>query len=409
MIYLILIVLIFTCIANYYLGGKSSVYPPFVLCCLWLLILSLYALEPIEIIKLVDETLWIIFLGVFSFSVGGLLGTEVSKNILITNDGIAVGKWGVIFGIGYCIFVFPIFFVDILAASGGVLDLSEINRAMTLAGLENTNIFSNQLASTAGFISMSVALVAMSSNVSKCTKIWALLLAILYAVLLSGRTYLLALFVGVLFVQIINSKKTVNILPVVKKLLWMGPVFVIALVMYKFVTYDVSEELYGQSLFGLAFDYFFAYLLGPTAAFDLVVQSEKSGTVINHSLQFFYWILNSFFGFDYMVPDHIDEFVYVPFPVNVATAFKFYYVDFGITGVAIAFFIFGFLHSYAYNKSLRSQQFWVYVCALMFYPLVFSFFDDVYYNVRGALRDISVYIVLFFITKISYLFMYDKK
>src|SRR5215469_12000379 len=96
-------------------------------------------------------------------------------------------------------------------------------------------------------------------------------------------------------------------------------------------------------------------MAGPFAAFDKVVNEPDLFSGDNHSLASFYRYAN-LLGADYELPPALDTYCLVPFPTNVYTAFKFYYLDFGQAGLWLVMLFIGFIQTWLFLKATEGNE-----------------------------------------------------
>ena len=93
----------------------------------------------------------------------------------------------------------------------------------------------------------------------------------------------------------------------------------------------------------------------------------------------------------------LQEFVGVPYPVNVYTMYKDYVIDFGYPGTLVTIGIIGFLHTLLYRKALTGSLLGNFLFALSMFPVFMAIFTDQYSslgNYTDALLFAAIYIVL---------------
>jgi oligosaccharide repeat unit polymerase len=99
------------------------------------------------------------------------------------------------------------------------------------------------------------------------------------------------------------------------------------------------------------------------------------------------WIPNA------KVNELIQPFVLIPYPTNVYTVYSPYIKDFGKLYAWFMLAIFGFLHTWLYNKAIstKSIRFCLYYSFLLF-PLLISFFMDFYLTISSLWIQIIIFI-----------------
>jgi oligosaccharide repeat unit polymerase len=93
----------------------------------------------------------------------------------------------------------------------------------------------------------------------------------------------------------------------------------------------------------------------------------------------------------------LQDFVGVPYPVNVYTMYKDYVIDFGIPWALVTVGIIGFLHTLLYRKALTGSLLGKFLFALSMFPVFMAIFTDQYSslgNYTNALLFGAIYIVL---------------
>jgi oligosaccharide repeat unit polymerase len=86
--------------------------------------------------------------------------------------------------------------------------------------------------------------------------------------------------------------------------------------------------------------------------------------------------------------------VYVPYPTNVYTMYKYYYVDFGYYGMLAAITLIGFIQTLLYRKARTGSVLGLYFFSLTVYPLIVSVFDDSY-SAFGSYIDAFLLAVMY--------------
>lgn len=137
------------------------------------------------------------------------------------------------------------------------------------------------------------------------------------------------------------------------------------------------------------------YLVTSLDALDLETSHQlKINYAGNNSLRFFTKIgeqLN-------LIPnlkasELVQEFVFVPYPTNVYTFYSPYIKDFGKFYAWFMIALFGFLHTFLYNKALATKNIrYSLYYSFMLFPLLMSFFQDQYLSLFSTWLQIVVYI-----------------
>ncbi len=194
-----------------------------------------------------------------------------------------------------------------------------------------------------------------------------------YAVLSTGRTYLLLLLVSVAFVILIQRRATA------RQILYAGVLGIIAVffgvgVLANKVAVDVIEGVNKTPVDALAL-----YLFSPLSALDVVF---SAGMKLDWGLNVFrspLAVLRAL-GADATVVPLVKEYVFVPDPTNVYTVYLPYLQDFGVPGAMAAMLMLGAAQAYLYARSKTQDPRLVIAFALSVYPLSMQFFQDQYFS-----------------------------
>jgi oligosaccharide repeat unit polymerase len=159
---------------------------------------------------------------------------------------------------------------------------------------------------------------------------------------------------------------------------------------------DESAELnaQGTSIFTAL------YLVGPLHGLNYHIdKNERADFSGEHTLAFFLRSASSI-GITPTVSTRKNEesYLFMPYPINVYTAFRAYLRDFGVVYTCLMFFFFGLVHGYVFLRAdkYKEMRFVLYYAFLLF-PLLLTFFDDQYLNQISSWLKIIVYIELFYL------------
>ena len=372
---------------NYRLN-RSVLYPPFIFCTMWLLVLLLYLLNLAPINRLHLETFVVVSTGAVLFSLGGAFALLVPRSLTtihltsIRNQhgrpvpferGSRLIKYTIIvvLGIGICFYARHTFMAAAQGSGGGFLarardaDVSSVNE-----GQHPARILSYIL-SWSIFASVLFQLEALDRPFWIMTGI-----AFLGCILSTGRTGFLLLISALTCVQLLQSHH-VRFFSALKFARWPFLAFLILWFGLIFTNKDTSA--FGTSAGALIIIFLVSYIVGPLVALDYALRHHNDYIgVSNHTFRFFLDIASFFHLIQYSPPPQFDAFVAVPFPTNVYTVYKFYITDFGLYGGLCVFIIIGFLHTLLYVKARTGSKFGTYLFALTIYPLIMVIFDDQY-------------------------------
>lgn len=201
----------------------------------------------------------------------------------------------------------------------------------------------------------------------------ALSVAICYAVLATGRTYLFFLLIALSFVALLQRRaKPLHMLGILTALTSLA-FFGIGVLLNK-----IGADLPNANALG-AIDAIGLYLLSGLAAFDLTSHQPHVLDFGTHVFRSVMALLNAL-GFKVEVASTLKEYVYVPEAANVYTVFYPYTKDFGKPGALVAMALLGWMHARLYRSANRGNPRSVILYATSMYPLLLQFFDDQYFS-----------------------------
>jgi oligosaccharide repeat unit polymerase len=125
-------------------------------------------------------------------------------------------------------------------------------------------------------------------------------------------------------------------------------------------------------------NYTVAYLVAPLAALDYVLRHPAEYLhAANHTFEFLLKGLDAL-GYPYKIPPTFDEYLFVPYPANIYTIYKPYFLDFGMFGMFGTIATFGFSQTFIYGRAISGRKVSQFMFSLSIFPIVFSIFDDAY-------------------------------
>ncbi len=385
---------------------RSVLYPPFVLCSMWLIDLATYQSGLIEVNPLHANTLAIVLGGVTCFSTGGLLASLIPSRLfrihfLPSKIERRSDFWRKALTL-VVVCSIPFFILRLLRAGevGTGTTLLMRARSAQVEAVESGDVHWSLL----GFIQLFTIYVPLLFAVDKRDwRFWmATLAAIAVAILSTGRTDLLLLISGLSAIYLLRTNR--ESLAKAAKFL-RGPIaaffcLYVGLIFTNKKTEDLGVE---GGVVSIATYLVLSYIVGPLAAFDGVVQAPGNYTLnSSHIFEFPLKIATSLDLMQYSPPHLTDMFVFVPFPTNVYTMFKFYFLELGVAGTMLALFLFGAAHSALYVKAKHGSRFATYLFGYTLYMLVLSIFDDGYYLIGGLLRAAIFGLAYFYLSQCNF-------
>jgi len=224
--------------------------------------------------------------------------------------------------------------------------------------------------------------------------ITSLLIAIVYSVFATGRTFyflIIAIYIGVSFIL----KKDFSL----KRYAWLMISFLVL-----FISIGVLYDKIGNTESSLkeninsASENTASYVVASLNALDYQNSKElKPNYEGDNTFRFFIKSAQQFGLFpERKVTPLIQEFIFVPYPTNVYTFYSPYIGDFGKIYAWIMIFLFGALHTWVYLKATiqKSLRFTLYYTFLL-YPLLMSFFQDQYMNLFSTWIQVAFFIESF--------------
>jgi oligosaccharide repeat unit polymerase len=232
--------------------------------------------------------------------------------------------------------------------------------------------------------------------------------AFLICILGTGRASLLNLTSGLCAILLLQSKKEF-LRGAIRLIRWPLALFVALCIVLIFANKNTEEMTGGVT--SIAIFSVVSYIVGPSAAFDRVVQSPAEFmSTGNYTFYFFLHWAAKMHLIDYTTPPVVDPFVFVPFMTNVYTGFEHYYLELGLTGTLAILSFFGLLHSLLYLKARQGGSFSIYLFAYSIYSVLMVTFVDTYNEIPAYTLAIVFGLLYFFIGSVSFrLFQASKQ
>jgi oligosaccharide repeat unit polymerase len=389
-----------------YRAQRSVLYPPFIFCAMWLLDLVVIRLGLIELDSVHGNTLAIVAAGAASFSVGGLLACLAPRKLLRihlfphrperTTDFLRNAL------MIFLLCGLPVMFYHTWQLSrsqgSGLNILAQAHQEM-LEGSQSGE--HSLLAIMLGyFVSIAICVSLLFATGKKDRIFWgATVVAVAVCILTTGRTNLLLLISGLSAIRLLQIKQE-SLLGAIRILRWPIALFFALYVGLLFINKNTNTMIGGVT--GFAMYYVLSYIAGPLAAFDSVVQSPADFiTTTSHTFQLPLRLAAMLHLTEYTMPPAFDSDVFVPFPTNVYTVFKFYFLELGVSGAVVLLLCVGLLHSLLYLKARQGGRFSTYLFAYSMYPVLMVTFDDQYYLIGLYLRVIIFGLLYFLIDSVS--------
>jgi oligosaccharide repeat unit polymerase len=350
-------------------------HPSVLVTALWGGLLTLFHLLPHSMYSISLRTTLLIVAGVVCFWVGCLAVPEAPVHPAPPKRWQSTGLRPALFWISlaglpvYCLRALDI------ADSAGVSELWFVNLriALTLEGADHIGYGVLAYLVPVAFTSTFVELAASRSRFLEWRGWLVFLSSLVYAVLSSGRTYLVMLLFSIAFILLLQGRVSG------RRILGFGiaGVVVIFFGVGALANKIVVDAADGANLTPL--DSLALYIFSPLSALDLALDKNSSLEWGLNVLRSPLAVLNAL-GLDATVVPLVKEFVFVPEPTNVYTVFLPYVQDFGAAGALLALALFGAIHTHLFVRAKSRDPRYVIGYSLSIYPLGMQFFQDQYFS-----------------------------
>jgi oligosaccharide repeat unit polymerase len=377
----LLALLVVLVIGNYWLN-RSVLYPSFLFCSMWLAEVAMYRMDLLETDPVHSDTLAIIGGGAFLFTCGGLLAMIVPKVLIETKfvltrlpprNNLIKPLMIVFLACGL-----PLMVRSLLQLASTVSGTGSILQRARIAAVQGNAPPATVFSSIASYFILWAIYAAVLFLIERNDKYFWMMtfVALAGGVLSTGRTPVMMLIVALTCVQLMISDR---------HRFWHAlqfarvPIFIFLCLYFGLVFLDKDTSSYEGGIAGIILFFLVAYIVGPMAAFDYVLRhpQDYAGTS-NHTFKFFLSVASTLHLVQWVPPPLYDVFVYVPYPTNVYTIYKFFYLDFGFYGMLAAITLIGFLQTLLYRKARTGSVLGLYFFSLTLYALIVSVFDDSY-------------------------------
>lgn len=380
-------------LANYW-RSRSVLYPPFLFCGMWLLDLAVYRLNLEQFDLPHANTLDIICFGAICFSLGGLAAMLLPKFLITARFVLTrfpprnnLVKPAVLIFLACGL---PLLVANLLILASHGTGSTIFQRART-GGAEGAG--GDSLGTY--FILWSLYAAPLFLLERRDRSFWLMTsIAFVASILSTGRLPILMLMSSLTCVYLMKTNrhqfwdavKFARIPIFLFFCLYLGMIFLIK-----------DTSYFDGGIVAIAILFIVAYIIGPTAAFDYLMQHPRDYvTTSNHTFKFFLSIGAHLHLIAYQQPPH-DDFVTVPFPTNVYTVYRYYLADFGLYGTLIVFALIGLFQTLIYRKARSGSMLGIYFFAVTLYTIFLSPFSDEYASFGAYIDSLAfaaIYIVL---------------
>jgi oligosaccharide repeat unit polymerase len=387
-------------VTNYQIN-KSVLYPPFIFCTMWLLVLGLYRLNLVEMDTVHAETFAVLSIGAVLFSIGGACALLVPRkmictrlvlfrrpleNVVPTPDRSKLMKYCIIFAlaVGVCFMVGHEFTLAGQGISGGFLQRArDVGFQAQAEGQSQFPIYSYVLL-------WSIYASVLFQLEHRDNSSWIMTgIAFIACIFSTGRTGLLLLVSSLTCVHLIKANRH-SFLAAMRLIRWPLLAFLLLWTLLIFTNKDTA--VFGTGIGATILLFLVSYTVGPIVAFDYFLKHPEYYVGTPHHTFRFFLGLASFMHIIPFVPidpllSKYSPYVSVPFPINVYTMYRFYITDFGLYLALGMMLLIGFLHTLVYLKARTGSELGIYFFALTLYPVIMVIFED-QYSAFGSYLDI---------------------
>lgn len=386
-----------------YRAQRSVLYPPFIFCAIWLLDLGVIRSHLIELDPIHGNTLLIVAAGAAAFSAGGILAGLTPRALLRIHIHLFPSRpkrppdffrkalmIALLCGLPFVAYQE---WRSLELQGGSSLILVQVRIALVEAARSGEQSFPIAMLSYFVGIATSASMLFATEKTDRNFRV-VTLVAFIACILNTGRTGLLILISGLSAISLLRKKQE-SLRGAMRLLRWPTALFVALFILLAFT--NKNTEGMSGGVVGIATSSLLSYMAGPLAAFDAVVQDPAHFSMAtSHTFKYPLRLAAMLHLVNYTRPPAFDSYVPVPFPINVYTVFKFYFVELNIVGTLVLMLFIGLLHSLLYLKARQGGKFSTYLFAYSMYPILMVIFDDQYYQL-GMYLIASVYGLLYFL------------
>ncbi len=382
---------------NYNVGRKNVLYPPFLLSMLWTFIFSFLILPIVKVDTVGGDTLAVVTAAVMSFSLGAALIRTNCRAGFSTREMNVISKRILLL---LCLAVLPAFYLEVgrLSLTGGMDGFLFSARTALLEALTNgESVYSNPIFNIVPVLAIFTAFIFLIESRSWTEdRFWILFsiaIAAIFSILTTGRTMLLELVLGLLGIYLLKTSQT-SAVRAWKVVRWPVLMFLVMFSLLVPITKKISN-LKGGATEAIS-DYAFGYCVIPLAGFNYVLHhTSEYKYEPNHTFRDVLPFISSVSRLRFIPGRDSDDFVETPLPTNTYTAFKFYYVDFGLTGLLLTMFLIGIIQTWLFKRSMEGDHLYVFLFALSLFPLIMTAFDDQYSLISKYAKDLIFALIYF--------------
>jgi len=366
----------------------------------WSFVLATYYFSIISYIKLSDITQFVIFSSLFSFLLGGIIpgfyfNIKRKKNLISLNNqknfDIKKIKFFLLITSIFGFICILIFFIKILNSFGYriLYEGLEVRRELTVGGWTGAGVIGEL--GLGGFRTYGLAATYISSvfggfytAIKRHFYLFAylpILNAFIYGIGYLGRSDFLNIII-IFFVSYYLGKKSISERIITRDFFPYAICSLVIIVMFlsiisyfRFGSYS-KVEIYSDNKIPPIVIHYYRYLTNKIPALEVALTTYNDKFYMGLKTFFPLAILLYKFKFIDYLPDayYVHDVVWVPVPSNTFTYLRPIYEDFGLIGVLIFPFLFGFISSYIQVKNIINPSLTkIYILSFLYLMAIFCF------------------------------------
>lgn len=381
--------------------GRSVLYPPFLFCGMWLLVLSLYKFNLIETDPLHPNTLTIIAMGGVLFSFGGIVAMLCPESLIATRFVLSrFPARNKVVKLLLIIFLFcglPLLLKSLLVMASQGVGGTIFARARTggVAGANATDPGSGGFSLLPYFILWPFYAAPLFLIERRDKSFWLMtFIAFAAGILSTGRLPILMLASALICVHLLTTNRE-NFVAALK--FARVPIALFLCLYFGLIFLNKDTSVYEGGVGTILLFFLVSYVVGPTAALDYFMQHRQDYSAPNHTFKFFLSIASKFHLIQYQAVGGYGNFVFVPYPINVYTMYQAYILDFGVFGALFSIMIIGMLQTLLYRKARTGSELGIYFFSITLFAVFMAPFSDEYSSFGSyidALLFAGLYIVM---------------
>ena len=387
---------------NYIVGSRDVLYPAFTFTAIWTAVVTVYLTCPINIRPLGWKTVGILLGGTTFFSIGSLIGNrpfrlkgyQDRKNEERTYRDNPQARLVLL---AYTILAIPWIVRDAQSLVGGGSFFSpgyfiKLRLMIISMAVEGEGAYTNKFIASAFTIGTFTFLVFILEDKRRWAKLLCASYTIVFFLMTTARDVLVQALCWWLCVALLRRQDR-GFIATVK---WSASACMGIIILMTSLTFLTKSRTQGEGELQEAANMSLTSVVGPIAAFDYAVYNpgEFKGqpAAVFQGLRTRLSRLNIIRS---IPPKLLDDFVFVPFSMNVYTYYKPYYEDFGVIGCLLAFSVIGLIEGKLFYAAINGNRIAKFFFAYLSYPLMLSIYDDHYVTYNSAVVDLYLFIFAF--------------